>query len=305
MKYKIKKYFRYLKYHSYVKRWIILGVWLSGFLILVTGALFGNRISNVASTPINQTVNFEGGKNSSTANTALKLVKKAYSPDKKRLILQLKATGNNDVTQKLLAKYVTFKVETLGNSDGEVSVIPVTDNDYIVDINNLEPHFKALRLWVTNDTPITGSTGKSQGKAKFVVNEDETLGKTKVPNKTDNELASDVAKEQIKAVQDDIVTKQNEIETANKTIKADKDREKTLEDNKKYEVASQQKKTEDNLATLRSDIQQNEQIITDKKTGIENNKNKIKLLEKKQKAIENGTFKLPPKQQTTKTKAVN
>ncbi|USS89978.1 hypothetical protein [Fructilactobacillus cliffordii] len=292
---KLKKFYRYLKYHSYIKRWIVVAAWFSIFLFLVSGALFGKRISNIANTPINQAVNFENNGNSGTGNTAMKLISKAYDPRKKRMILQLKTTGNNDVTQQLISKYVEFNIKSLSDTDAEVSVIPVTDNDYIVDVQNLKPNFKALQVSVTNDTPITGSTNKSQGTAKFVVNEDNKLN-GKVSDKSDKDLANEVVKQQIKSVKKDIESKHKKISLAQTTIDADKERQKTLQENEKYEVDSQKKKTQDNLDSLNNDISQNQQIISENKHGIKVGRKKIKLLEKKQEAIKDGSFKMPVKQ---------
>ncbi|XP_070171395.1 uncharacterized protein pXO2-05/BXB0004/GBAA_pXO2_0004-like [Polyergus mexicanus] len=269
------------------------------------GAFFGTRVSNIANTPLRQAVNFTNGDKSTTNSTAMELVSKAYNPQKQRMLLQLKTTGNNDVTQQLLAKYVQFQVETKVNSDAEVNVVPVTDNDYLIDINHLAPKFRAIRVVATNDTPITGSTQKTQGQAKFVINEDDSLLKEKVPNKNDLQLAEDIAKQQISKVYKSISNHKKQIKISEDTIKADQERQKGLKENQKYEVASQRKKTQDNLDNLKQDIKQNQQLIKGHKHGIEIDKQRIKLLEKKQKAIENGTFKMPPKQQSTKIKSVN
>lgn len=303
MKNKIKNGWHYWRMHAWIRRWTFVGVWFLGFTVLMGGALFGPRVSSAENTPLNQSQQFNGNNNSS--DSAMTLVSKAYSPKQKRMLIQLKTDDQNDATQQILAKYMQFDVETLANSDATVNVVPVTDDDYIIDISNLNPGFQAMKLKVTNDTPVTGSTSGSQGSVVFYMNEDKSLNKTKVPNLSDTQLAGKVVSEQIVDVQNDTKKQHQNIQKAQQTISADNDRKNSLQSNMQYQVSSQRSQTKQNIDDLNSDISQNEQNIDAANKTIQVNNNKIQLLQKKEVAIKNGTFKLPPARHSVKISSKN
>ncbi|MGH1586970.1 hypothetical protein ACQ989_17145, partial [Lactiplantibacillus plantarum] len=82
------------------------------------------------------------------------------------------------------------------------------------------------------------------------------------------------------------------IKLAKTAISADHDKIQTKRTNRKYEVASQQTQTDNDIETLTGDIEQNQQNITGAKHRISTLKAEQALLKKKQTAIRNGTFKL-------------
>lgn len=280
---------RYLKEHSRLRRFFIIGLYLvlTGGLIINYGLLNRQTTKN-DDTPLNSYQSFSGDNSAQ----GVKLVQRQYSPTQQRLITTFEVQASTDPTTEILSQYLHFKLATVVPQNLKMVVIPVTENKYVVMVDHLNQNFEAIRFRLVNATPQTDQTSSSAPQADFIVTNQAKIRHTHVSDLSPKAFASQAINEEISARNTSIKRQQNKIKIAKTAISADHDKIQTKRTDRKYEVASQQTQTDNDIETLTGDIEQNQQNITSAKHRISTLKAEQALLKKKQVAIKNGTFKL-------------
>lgn len=280
---------RYLKEHSRLRRFFIIGLYLvlTGGLIINYGLLNRQTTKN-DDTPLNSYQSFSGDNSAQ----GVKLVQRQYSPTQQRLIATFEVQASTDPTTEILSQYLHFKLATVVPQNLKMVVIPVTENKYVVMVDHLNQNFEAIRFRLVNATPQTDQTSSSAPQADFIVTNQAKIRHTHVSDLSPKAFASQAINDEISALNTSIKRQQNKIKIAKTAISADHDKIQTKRTDRKYEVASQQTQTDNDIETLTGDIEQNQQNITGAKHRISTLKAEQALLKKKQVAIKNGTFKL-------------
>ncbi len=280
---------RYLKEHSRLRRFFIIGLYLvlTGGLIINYGLLNRQTTKN-DDTPLNSYQSFSGDNSAQ----GVKLVQRQYSPTQQRLIATFEVQASTDPTTEILSQYLHFKLATVVPQNLKMVVIPVTENKYVVMVDHLNQNFEAIRFRLVNATPQTDQTSSSAPQADFIVTNQAKIRQTHVSDLSPKAFASQAINDEISARNTSIKRQQNKIKIAKMAISADHDKIQTKRTDRKYEVASQQTQTDNDIETLTGDIEQNQQNITGAKHRISTLKAEQALLKKKQAAIKNGTFKL-------------
>lgn len=280
---------RYLKEHSRLRRFFIIGLYLvlTGGLIINYGLLNRQTTKN-DDTPLNSYQSFSGDNSAQ----GVKLVQRQYSPTQQRLITTFEVQASTDPTTEILSQYLHFKLATVVPQNLKMVVIPVTENKYVVMVDHLNQNFEAIRFRLVNATPQTDQTSSSAPQADFIVTNQAKIRHTHVSDLSPKAFASQAINDEISALNTSIKRQQNKIKIAKTAISADHDKIQTKRTDRKYEVASQQTQTDNDIETLTGDIEQNQQNITGAKHRISTLKAEQALLKKKQVAIKNGTFKL-------------
>ena len=280
---------RYLKEHSRLRRFFIIGLYLvlTGGLIINYGLLNRQTTKN-DDTPLNSYQSFSGDNSAQ----GVKLVQRQYSPTQQRLIATFEVQASTDPTTEILSQYLHFKLATVVPQNLKMVVIPVTENKYVVMVDHLNQNFEAIRFRLVNATPQTDQTSSSAPQADFIVTNQAKIRQAYVSDLSPKAFASQAINEEISARNTSIKRQQNKIKIAKTAISADHDKIQTKRTDRQYEVASQQTQTDNDIETLTGDIEQNQQNITSAKHRISTLKAEQALLKKKQTAIRNGTFKL-------------
>lgn len=280
---------RYLKEHSRLRRFFIIGLYLvlTGGLIINYGLLNRQTTKN-DDTPLNSYQSFSGDNSAQ----GVKLVQRQYSPTQQRLIATFEVQASTDPTTEILSQYLHFKLATVVPQNLKMVVIPVTENKYVVMVDHLNQNFEAIRFRLVNATPQTDQTSSSAPQADFIVTNQAKIRHAHVSDLSPKAFASQTINDEISALNTSIKRQQNKIKIAKTAISADHDKIQTKRTDRKYEVASQQTQTDNDIETLTGDIEQNQQNITGAKHRISTLKAEQALLKKKQAAIKNGTFKL-------------
>lgn len=280
---------RYLKEHSRLRRFFIIGLYLvlTGGLIINYGLLNRQTTKN-DDTPLNSYQSFSGDNSAQ----GVKLVQRQYSPTQQRLIATFEVQASTDPTTEILSQYLHFKLATVVPQNLKMVVIPVTENKYVVMVDHLNQNFEAIRFRLVNATPQTDQTSSSAPQADFIVTNQAKIRHTHVSDLSPKAFASQAINDEISALNTSIKRQQNKIKIAKTAISADHDKIQTKRTDRKYEVASQQTQTDNDIETLTGDIEQNQQNIKGAKHRISTLKAEQALLKKKQVAIKNGTFKL-------------
>lgn len=285
---RLKRGWQFYREHGWLRRGLVVGVYLviSGGLLINYGWL--HRTSNAHDdTPLNSYQTFNDSN-----SQGIKLVSRGYSAPQKRLIATFKLQAATDPTTEILASYLKFKVATVMPQKVETTVIPVTENKYVVLVDGLKPDFQAIRLRLINQTPQTDTTANQHGKVDFIMTQGAASRGSRVTKLTPQAYAGQAIKEEIQQRQKRITKQQTTIKNAQDAMAVDQAKIKMKQANLKYEVASQRTKSEDDIETLRGDIEQNQQAIQHAKQAITTAKKEQALLAKKQAAIKAGTFKL-------------
>ncbi|WP_412053190.1 hypothetical protein [Lactiplantibacillus plantarum] len=280
---------RYLKEHSRLRRFFIIGL----YLVLTDGLIINYGLLNRQTTknddtPLNSYQSFSGDNSAQ----GVKLVQRQYSPTQQRLIATFEVQASTDPTTEILSQYLHFKLATVVPQNLKMVVIPVTENKYVVMVDHLNQNFEAIRFRLVNATPQTDQTSSSAPQADFIVTNQAKIRHTHVSDLSPKAFASQAINDEISALNTSIKRQQNKIKIAKTAISADHDKIQTKRTDRKYEVASQQTQTDNDIETLTGDIEQNQQNITGAKHRISTLKAEQALLKKKQVAIKNGTFKL-------------
>ncbi|AWI41993.1 hypothetical protein A1D15_1745 [Lactiplantibacillus plantarum] len=280
---------RYLKEHSRLRRFFIIGLYLvlTGGLIINYGLLNRQTTKN-DDTPLNSYQSFSGDNSAQ----GVKLVQRQYSPTQQRLIATFEVQASTDPTTEILSQYLHFKLATVVPQNLKMVVIPVTENKYVVMVDHLNQNFEAIRFRLVNATPQTDQTSSSAPQADFIVTNQAKIRQAHVSDLSPKAFASQAINDEISARNTSIKRQQNKIKIAKTAISADHDKIQTKRTDRQYEVASQQTQTDSDIETLTGDIEQNQQNITSAKHRISTLKAEQALLKKKQTAIRNGTFKL-------------
>ncbi|MFW2843925.1 hypothetical protein [Lactiplantibacillus plantarum] len=280
---------RYLKEHSRLRRFFIIGLYLvlTGGLIINYGLLNRQTAKN-DDTPLNSYQSFSGDNSAQ----GVKLVQRQYSPTQQRLIATFEVQASTDPTTEILSQYLHFELATVVPQELKMVVIPVTENKYVVMVDHLNQNFEAIRFRLINATPKTDQTSSSRPQADFIVTNQAKIRQAQVSALSPKAFASQTINAEISARNTSIKRQQNKIKLAKTTISADHDKIQTKRTNRKYEVASQQTQTDNDIETLTGDIEQNQQNIRSAKQHIRTLAAEQALLKKKQAAIKNGTFKL-------------
>lgn len=280
---------RYLKEHSRLRRFFIVGLYLvlTGGLIINYGLLNRQTAKN-DDTPLNSYQSFSGDNSAQ----GVKLVQRQYSPTQQRLIATFEVQASTDPTTEILSQYLHFELATVVPQKLKMVVIPVTENKYVVMVDHLNQNFEAIRFRLINATPKTDQTSSSAPQADFIVTNQAKIRRAQVSALSPKAFASQTINDEISARNTSIKRQQNKIKLAKTAISADHDKIQTKRTNRKYEVASQQTQTDNDIETLTGDIEQNQQNIKSAKQRIRTLAAEQALLKKKQAAIKNGTFKL-------------
>ncbi|MCT3267881.1 hypothetical protein EFT62_09135 [Lactiplantibacillus plantarum] len=280
---------RYLKEHSRLRRFFIIGLYLvlTGGLIINYGLLNRQTAKN-DDTPLNSYQSFSGDNSAQ----GVKLVQRQYSPTQQRLIATFEVQASTDPTTEILSQYLHFELATVVPQKLKMVVIPVTENKYVVMVDHLNQNFEAIRFRLINATPKTDQTSSSMPQADFIVTNQTKIRRAHVSSLSPTAFASQTIDDEISTRNTSIKRQQNKIKIAKTAISADHDKIQMKQANRKYEVASQQTQTDNDIETLTGDIEQNQQNITSAKHRINTLKAEQVLLKKKQAAIKNGTFKL-------------
>ena len=286
---KVKRGWQYLREHSRLRRYLVIGLYLllTGGLIINYG-LLNRQATKHDATPLNSYQSFSGGSNAQ----GVKLVQRDYSPSQQRLIATFEVQPATDPTTEILAQYLQFKLATVAPEHLKMVVIPVTENKYVVMVDHLKNDFQAIRLRLVNATPQPDQSTSTRPQADFIITNQAKIKRAKVSNLSPQKFAIEAIDDEINSRQRSIKHQGTKIAMAKQAIAADNDKIATKRENRKYEIASQLSQTDSDIETLTGDIEQNQQVITASKNKINSLKAAQALLKKKQTAIQNGTFKL-------------
>ncbi len=213
------------------------------------------------------------------------------------MIATFEMQASTDPAAEITAEYLKFKVATVVNQKIKMVVIPTTENKYVVMIDHLNDNFQAIQFTLVNDAPQVQSdnsdskTGKPT--VKFVINDKSSINKTHVSSLKPEDFAIRSIDGEIKDRRRKVKIQKNKISDYQIGIAADNDKIKTKKVNRKYEVPSQQEKTDSDITTLEDDRDQLKSSIVTANHRIGSLNAEQELLEKKQKAIKDGTYKLP------------
>ncbi|MCK3678004.1 hypothetical protein, partial [Lactiplantibacillus plantarum] len=220
---------RYLKEHSRLRRFFIIGLYLvlTGGLIINYGLLNRQTTKN-DDTPLNSYQSFSGDNSAQ----GVKLVQRQYSPSQHRLIATFEVQASTDPTTEILSQYLHFKLATVVPQNLKMVVIPVTENKYVVMVDHLNQNFEAIRFRLINATPKTDQTSSSRPQADFIVTNQAKIRQAYVSDLSPKAFASQAINEEISARNTSIKRQQNKIKLAKTAISADHDKIQTKRTNR-------------------------------------------------------------------------
>lgn len=296
---KIKLGWHYIKEHSRLRRFSIIGIYLISSLGLLIGyGLLNRQSTGNDDTPLNAYQTFSG----SSSSQGVKLIDRAYSAKQKRMIATFEMQSSTDPATEITSEYLKFKVATVVSQKIKMVVIPTTENKYVVMVDNLNDNFQAIQFTLINNTPQvqTDTTDSNEAKptVKFVINDKNSINKQNVSSLNPEEFAIKSIDGEIKDRRRKVKVQKDKIHDYQTGIAADTDKIRTKKVNRKYEVPSQQEKTDSDISTLENERDQLKSSIASANRRIGSLNAAQELLKKKQKAIKDGTYKLP---KTTKS----
>lgn len=286
---KIKQLHSYLKEHGKFRRWLVVLVWFltCGFLIINYGILNSNS-GKIKETAINKFQTIPGN---DVQN--IKLTDRSYDPKQNRMIVKLELSEAADIKSEILPQYLKYKIATVNPEKTKTSVIPITNTKYVMVIDNLKSDFKAIQIKVADKAPQQISSKPDDPYVQFIIKDKKSIEKNHISTLSPEKFAvasiNDEIKDDQKAIQKNLKKNKN-LKEMNQ-VNDQKIEEEKL--NRKYQVASQQKETDEDIENLETDKETNNTEIQKNKDKNSKKREEINLLKDKQSAIKSGSYKLP------------
>lgn len=287
-----------------VKVMVIAAFVLALSAVFIQARLNAPMHSRFASTPIGEPQTLGQNSGESMAITSRK-----YNPKKHFMVVKMHAS--NSTSQPLDPSNVSFKVRAIGHKKVPVEKIPLTNNDYVLILSNLEPGYRAVQIKVTDlqtstnnqtttdddDTDSISSsvlsssnsaTGPGSNYYKFIINEDKKFVSNNLQRKSKSQYLIENIQSNIKNLQKQIRQNNADIDAGIRQGKADQNAMNDLNDQAKY--SADETDTKQKMEDYQNDFQQQQDQISSLNKKNENKQKQIDLYQKQIRDIRNGKY---------------
>ncbi len=305
--------------HAMQKKLIITGT----ILLMMVGLLINTRFvptkSKFADSSLNTAESF--GDNS---NATIMMTSRKYNKRQKFMVVKFTVKPNNN--QLLDPNNIKFKVTMVNPQPVKYQVITLSNNQYVVVLNNLSRGFKAIKITakntqpdisqltnagndsdvkIDNDGTASSSSSSTDDTTKknsygFVINESNKYVNNKLVKKTQKEYAIDSLNKSIKDVNGQIKGQKQAIKAYQKQITADNNSIQTTKNNAQYSVDNDDE--QQSIQQAESDIKQQQSNIASAKKKITKYQTQVSLYQKQIRDINDGKYHFQAPVETKKEK---
>lgn len=277
-----------------------------GLFILICGGLLGSikfapTFANVDETPLNSAVSFStsntGDSDDDSSGPGVALTARQYSSKTQRLVMQFHITGDNDdaTEASILPSDLDWYIKTVGQESASYQVVPTTTNHYVLIVDHLDNNFGAIQITVENRDKTVGANGKitKGGSAQLVLKNHPSLDNHNLEKLSAKQYAITAINKEIEKQQQKIKQNKQVIQVAQAAIKTDNQKITMRQKDLKYETDSQRQDTLSGISDIRSDQDTQRTNISEAQKDIEKRQTEIVYMQKKQTAINDGSYQLP------------
>ena len=299
---KIKVWFQ----ENIIKRkLVIFSMLFVTWLSLLMGAIFSPQRQTYTSEQLKTKQVFANG------SGEMKLVSQEYSPDTGIIVLQFETKdATTSIDRGIDAKRLKWKLYAQHkDSKIEMDVVPIIDNKVSVIIKGVPKNFGAFAIDVTNQTvssssidvnissPSSDSKKVSQKKSGeedtvqfFVTPQNPQLEIKSIEVVSREEFTLQEIEKEINFQNDQSQKLTTSIAQLKESIEDDNSRKASLQAEAKYLTGDDLEANQKNIATLDTNIETKNRTIETAYKNIEKLKVKLESLDKKKKAVKDGTF---------------
>lgn len=286
---------------------------VAAFLFVMTFIFVDARISAPMHSKFESTRLNEPQTLGQNSQAAMAITSREYNSKKDFMVVKMHASSTD--SKPLDPDNVKFKAQAYGKKKIPVQKIALTNNDYVLLLNDLKPGYRAIQLRVINtqastkassidtgddtddeDSMSTASSKSSSVKANgagpnyfnFIINEDEKFVNNKLAKRSQADYMIEDIETQIARLKKKIKQNNSSIDSGIKQAKADQVAIDQI--NKQSQYSTNKETDSSKIQDYQSDFQEQENTITQLNKDNEKKQDQIKLYQKQIRDIRSGHY---------------